>query len=167
MLLTVDLYILISDSLSAPQVSRDRHLSKFMFFRHLYLRFFKCGIHDSFLSSIMPKNLVSGTTLSLVPFMNISRALNRPLVFVKCITTDFSRENLNPWVRDHLYSLLVVFWILLMHDDRLVDDTYIAKSSTYNVHLTDSGSWPRILFIASENKVQLCFHVVSYDFPRS
>jgi hypothetical protein len=50
-----------------PQFVPDKTLSKFKAFRHLVFRCLICGIKESFLSNIIPKNLASSTTGILEP----------------------------------------------------------------------------------------------------
>jgi len=77
---------------------------------HLSFKCFMCGMKDSLRSKTMPRNLVSSTTGTVVPFS--SRVISgwdlRNLQ--KCMHTVLEEENLNPLMSVQSASLLRHCW---------------------------------------------------------
>ena len=97
---------------------------------HRCFRSFKCGIQDSFVSSVIPNNFVVVTWgIGCDPIFTVSGG-KTPLIFVKCIITVLVGVKLNPFLTAHLYTSLVASCILLSADSKLADLVNMAKSST-------------------------------------
>jgi len=77
---------------------------------HLSFKCFICEMKDSLRSKTMPKNLVSSTTGTGVPFSSRVGSGWGLRNLQKCMHTVLERENLNPLVSAQSASLLRHYW---------------------------------------------------------
>ena len=90
-------YSISSVSLSAPQLSPETTLSKFKALVHLVFRFFMCGMNESLLSNMTPKNLCSFFTGISFPLRYRAGSSCTFFWLQKCTQTVLVSENLNPF----------------------------------------------------------------------